>query len=125
MLPKQKLGLALMMLGTLALASCATAPGTAPTVTLPTVTLPTVTPTVDPSTVDQVQSLAVKVCGYLPAAETVAGVVASLVGYGTIVSIVSAAADGICKAVTAKGARRHGARPHYRGVLIRGSFVHR
>src|SRR5215207_2954120 len=66
----------------------------------------------------QVQETAVKVCGFLPAAETVAQLIAAF-GGPTVPGIVGQIAAEICDAVTKPrtGAIR-GTRPH--GVLIRG-----
>lgn len=74
------------------------------------------------TTISQVQQIAVQVCGYLPAAETVAGIVATFTGGGSVVGIASEVADAICNAVTSKSAA-FGRTPRVRGVVLRGRFV--
>lgn len=103
---------------TIALAGCSTGPNGQPTISIPSI------PSIDPSTVQQAQTLATQICGFLPAAETVASIIGTLAGAGPIVDIASQAANGICKAVTAKGARR-GITPSFNGVTIKGNFVRR
>lgn len=104
------------LLASLALAGCATTTpngGGSTTISIPSI---------DPAVIAQVQQTAVQVCGFLPAVETVAGIITSFAGGAAAVGAITAAADGICKAVTAKSARR-GSSPRYRGVRIRGHFV--
>lgn len=73
----------------------------------------------------QVQDIAVQACGYLPAAETVANLIAAF-GGPAVPGIASQIASEICAAVTqprraAKGARS--STPTVHGVVIRGQFV--
>lgn len=98
----------------LALAGCATQP------------LPDGSPgpLVDPVKVAQVQNTAKQICGFLPTATTVASIIATFTGGGAIVDTVGQAANGICAAITSKGARRGGV-AKYRGVTIRGEYVGR
>lgn len=110
----RKLSLAMGLMGSLALAGCATPGGGSTTISIPSI---------DPAVIQQVQQTAVQVCGFLPAVETVAGIITSFTGGGIAVGAITAAANGICNAVTAKGVRRGGPAPRYRGVRIQGRFV--
>lgn len=54
---------------------------------------------VDPATITQIQQIAVATCGFLPAVETVVGIVGGPIG-----TIPSAVANAICQAVAANQA---------------------
>lgn len=70
------------------------------------------------------QDLAVRVCGFLPAASTVSNIIATFVpGAAPINSIATQIAQGICSAVTKKGFRRGSSAPTFRGVAITGQRV--
>jgi hypothetical protein len=73
---------------------------------------------------DQVRDAAVKVCGYLPAAETVAQLIAAF-GGPSVPGIASQIAAEICGAVTKprQAGLRAAARPSVRGVAVKGKFV--
>ena len=80
-------------------------------------------PSIDPATVQQIKDTAATICGFVPTATTVASIIATFTGGGAVVDMVGQAAQGICAAVTAKGVRRGGPPPKYRGVRIQGKFV--
>lgn len=103
----------------LVLGGCATNTDGTSTITFPSITVPTLLST---DTTEQIQSTANKICGFIPAASTVASIIATFTGGGALVDIVGQAARGICSAVTAKGVRRGGPAPRYRGVAIHGNF---
>src|SRR5215207_3558172 len=73
---------------------------------------------------DRIRDNAVKVCGFLPAAETVIQLIA-VFGGPAIPGIASQIAAEICAAVTTPktATRRTAASPALHGVLIRGQFV--
>ena|SRR5215207_2790016 len=73
---------------------------------------------------DRIRDNAVKVCGFLPAAETVIQLIAAF-GGPTIPGIASQIAAEICGAVTRPKAttRRAATAPVLHGVAVRGSFV--
>lgn len=102
--------LALSLAAAIALAGCATPGGG-----------PVTVPAIDPATITKIQDTAKQVCGFVPTINTVASIIATFTGGGAIVDMVGRAATGICTAVTAKGAKRGGAR--YRGVVIKGDFA--
>lgn len=79
-------------------------------------------PSIDPAAISQIQADAVQVCGFEPTAATVINIIAAIAGAGPVASMVTNAADAICKAVTAKAARP-GHKPSYHGVTINGRFV--
>lgn len=88
--------------------------------------IPSITPEIDAkvnAAVTQVQSITTTVCGFLPIASTVAGILATLAGAGAVEQTAASVAQSICNAVTKKGARRGGAAPRLYGVPIRGKFV--
>lgn len=97
----------------LVLSACQTTstPSVSPIVTTVTGLLP-----------QQVQDVAVKTCGFLPAAETVAQLVAAF-GGPSIPGIATQIADEICAAVQKKSVRRSGGGISVRGVPVVGSFV--
>jgi hypothetical protein len=86
-----------------------------------------ISPFVTPAQVQKASDIAVQTCGYLPAGETVVGLLATFVpGAGVVTSIVDQVARLICKTVTSKGARRGAVAGHVpvvRGVAIHGHFV--
>lgn len=69
--------------------------------------------------VSAVQQDAVKICGFLPTAETILNIFAS---GNTVYVSASIIANAICAAVTAKSARR-GSAPTVNGVVVHGTFV--
>lgn len=79
------------------------------------------------STIAQVQTVANRICGFVPLASTVAGIVGTFTGTGPIVGTVTGIADMICKAVKKPGAARRGARTgvygSVRGVAVKGQFT--
>lgn len=88
---------------------------------------PTGNPAIDQKiadTIGQVQTITNRVCGFVPLAETVAGIVGTFTGTGPIVGTVSGIADMICNAVKKPGARRGGRLvAKVRGVPVRGQFT--
>jgi hypothetical protein len=70
----------------------------------------------------EVQAIAVKTCGYLPLAETVAALVAAF-GGPSVPGVASQIAAEICGAVTKKSAIRKGRGYFVRGVPVQGHFV--
>lgn len=76
----------------------------------------------DPRVV-QIQQQAAAICGWLPAATTVAKILTTFSGGGATVDLVSTAAQGICSAITAKGFKRGAGAPSYRGVRIEARKV--
>lgn len=112
----KKLALTLMLASGLALAGCAT-PGNGPA--------PAPSgPIAQDSTITAIQQAAVSVCGFLPAVETVASIVATFTGGGAIVDLVGRVAGSICNAVKPPlGARKRAAVPMVNGVVIKGGFV--
>jgi len=86
-----------------------------------------ISPFVTPDQVQKASDIAVQTCGYLPAADTVTGLLATFVpGAGVVTTIASQVAHLICKTVTSKGARRGaiaGHVPVVRGVAIHGHFI--
>jgi hypothetical protein len=88
---------------------------------------PTTTPPVGPvvsvvvgSLPEEVQSIAVRTCGYLPLAETVAALVAAF-GGPAIPGIATAIAGEICGAVVKPQGRS--TTRYVRGVQLKGVFV--
>lgn len=87
------------------------------------------TPTAINADIAAVQSTAAGLCGFLPAASTVANIIATFTGGGGIVNVVSQTAQAICNAVPALHAARlrpgsHGATVvRVRGVRLQGSFL--
>lgn len=77
---------------------------------------------IDPAVIAQIQATATRVCGFLPTAQTVAGIIGTLTGTGPVVGIVGDVAQAICTAVTKKGLRA-GQKPVLRGIRIEGRFV--
>lgn len=75
------------------------------------------------SVIGNVQSQAAKICGFVPAGQTIADIVGTFTGTTAITSLVGTVASGICNAITKKGASRGGKPPTYRGVPVQGSFV--
>jgi hypothetical protein len=74
-------------------------------------------------TIAAVQQVAVSLCGFLPTASTIAGI---LSGGSPLVSTAEAVASAICAAVTpasAGGTRLGASRPHVGGVPVHGRFV--
>jgi hypothetical protein len=72
---------------------------------------------------EQVKETTVKVCGYLPAAETVASLISAF-GGPTVPGIASQIAAEICNAVVQpRSSLRRAGVPTVRGVAIRGHFV--
>jgi hypothetical protein len=72
---------------------------------------------------DQVRDIAVKTCGFLPAAETVLALISTF-GGPTVPGIATQIASEICAAVTKPRAfARRSMTPTVRGVRIRGQFV--
>jgi hypothetical protein len=88
-----------------------------------------ISPFVTPEQVQKASDIAVRTCGYLPAVQTVSGLLATFVpGAGAVTDIANQVANLICKTVTSKGARRGaiaGHVPVVRGVAIHGHFVGR
>lgn len=81
-------------------------------------------PAQQPINIQQVQQLATTVCGFLPTVATVASILATFTGGGTIVSTAEGVASAICAAVVPRrGARRGAAPPRVNGVTVRGRFV--
>lgn len=79
---------------------------------------------VDTEVISDVQRQAVAICGFVPAAQTIASIVGTFTGTSAITSLVGNVAAGICNSVTKKSARRGGGKPAtYRGVPVRGQFV--
>lgn len=97
---------ALALTGAVTLGGCA---GTLPVLQDPTVQ----------NTITNIQSLTASVCGFLPAAETVAGILST----NPVVGTAEAIAETICGVVTKKGAQRGGATPSVNGVPVKGHFV--
>lgn len=72
----------------------------------------------------KVQDATKQACGYLPAVQTVTGILATFVSStAPVIESLNAIANGICSSVTAKSARKLAGPPTYRGVVIRGEFV--
>lgn len=76
-------------------------------------------PPIDPAVITNIQNTVTRICGYVPAAITVANIIATFAGGTNIVALTSQIANGICGAVTSKSARYGGKLPTYRGVVIR------
>ncbi len=110
----KKLFLATALCSAVALGGCAT------TTTGGVTTTPDIS-----AEIAQVQKIATQVCGFLPAASTVSGIIASFVpGAAPINGIATQVANAICGAVTAKSVKLKGAaRPTVNGVAIYGNFV--
>lgn len=71
----------------------------------------------------QVQKTATAVCGYVPAASTVAAIVDAIGGAGSA-TVVATAANGICAAVKASGANKLvSEQPQFMGVPIHGHWA--
>lgn len=83
------------------------------------VTIPGAT---DPRVIE-IQQQAANLCGWLPTATTVANIIATFANANGVVNVASTAAQGICKAITAKGYKRGASAPRYRGVPITASRV--
>lgn len=111
----KKIIIAMALASGLALAGCATpGPGPAPA------------PVVTDSQITAIQQYAVQVCGYLPAVQTVAEIVATFTGGGALVGLVGNVANAICNAVKPKlgvFARKRAAVPSVNGVVVHGYFV--
>lgn len=76
--------------------------------------------------VASIQNAAVAVCGFLPTASTVAGIISAASGGsgGLVIATVDQAAAAICQAVVPLKAGRHGAAvPMVNGVVVHGRFV--
>ena len=124
----------LALAGAVALGGCATSGGfgtptgsTGPTVQdtgggIGTPTGSTGTASTDP-TVIKIQDTAAKICGFVPTASTVLGIIGTFTGVSSITSVVSNVATAICGAVTKKSARRGGPGPMVRGVPVQGTFI--
>jgi hypothetical protein len=88
-----------------------------------------VSPFVTPEQIQKASDIAVQTCGYLPAVDTVTGLLATFVpGSAVLTNIASQVGHLICKTITSKGARRGAVAGHVpvvRGVAIRGHFVSR
>lgn len=70
-------------------------------------------------TVTDVQAAAVKVCSFLPTAETIT----SILGLNDpALASVTSIADAICNAINSRSARA-GAAPYVKGVRIKGRFA--
>lgn len=74
--------------------------------------------------VARVQEAARTYCSFVPTASTVLKIITTFTGGGGVVDVVSAAAMGICDAVTKKSLNRRGRviPPKFRGVTIKGKF---
>lgn len=107
----RKFFLALAMLPVLA--ACVT-PTTAPPVSPAVTTVVGVLP-------QNVQDAAVKACGYLPTAQTIAQLIAAF-GGPSVPGIATQIANEICAVVAQPRARRRGAAT-VRGIQVRGRFV--
>lgn len=108
--------LAILLAGTLA--SCSTTGA----LQLP----PSLTPGAITADVQQVQSIAVNLCGWRESLSVLARIIGTLAGQGAAVASASDIAAQVCAAVTpAKlGGRRYGARPAaVYGVRLQGHFV--
>lgn len=100
--------------GALALGGCKTIGGT-------DVTDQTVS-----TAINTVQQTALRICGFLPAVETVASILGTFVSSTQpIITIANTIANGICNAVkpAASGKRRLGGAATYNGIAINGQFV--
>lgn len=107
------------LIGSYALAGCTSAPP-GDGITRPNITGPSLTqPGGVTDAIKQVQTTATQICSFQPTVNTVASLL-NFVGVPYI-GMASDIAQQICSAVTAKSARRGGARLH--GVKIRGKFV--
>lgn len=91
---------------------------------------PTGNPAIDQkiaSAISEVQRITNQVCGFVPLAETVAGIVGTFTGTGPIIGAASGIADMICRSVKKPGARRGATRTgvygHVRGVAVKGNFT--
>jgi hypothetical protein len=76
--------------------------------------------------ISTVQQKAVTACGYLPAVETVASILATFVSSTAApIQIATTVANGICNQVAPKGQSRlkRATLPTYKGVPIQGEFV--
>src|SRR5262245_20699144 len=71
-----------------------------------------------PTSVADVQADAVKVCSYLPSAETIVAIIGL---NDPTLSTATAIADAICGAITSRSARAGGV-PRVKGVRIKGQF---
>ncbi len=101
-----------------ALAASISLAGCAGTGTLPP------SPVVAFPTITQIQDAAVAACGFLPAAETVASIVATFQPSAAGgVAIGSQVANAICAAVTANKPKFNGQAPMVNGVVVNGYFV--
>lgn len=77
-------------------------------------------------TIAKVQATTQQVCGYLPAVQTVTGILSTFItSTAPVVDTLNAIANGICGAVTKKSLNRSAGPPVYRGVAIEGEFVRR
>lgn len=77
------------------------------------------------SVIAQVQAATTAACGFLPAASSVANILATFVSGGAlVVGGAEAAANAICSALSAKAGRfgSHGT-VRVRGVVLRGRYV--
>lgn len=89
--------------------------------------IPSINPAVDAKvneTISEVQSVATRLCGFLPLASTVGGIIGTLAGAGAITETATSIAQSICTAVARPGARRGGqlvVKVH--GVPLQGQFV--
>lgn len=82
--------------------------------------------TTDPTAmVASVQAIAKQTCAFVPAAETVVGLIGTFTGTSPFISAATTIADAICAAVNRAGVSRGGKRivPRVNGVSIRGKFV--
>lgn len=109
----RKLLIASALSSALLVSACATNPDGS-------VSLPAI-PTLSSSQITQIQSGVATACSFVPTVQTVAAIIATFAGASAVVDVAGSAIRGICAAITAKGARRGGPPPVYRGVVIRGS----
>lgn len=108
-----------LLAGSLALAGCNATTGSGPKP-------PVVTETQVSSAINTVQQTAVKVCGYLPAVQTVTGILATFSGSAApFIEVANVVANGICRAVTSKSSalNKGFAPPSYKGIVIQGDYV--
>lgn len=113
---------ALAVASMVAIAACATPGGV-------TITTPTISTDPGPTagvTIEQVQNIVVRGCGFLPTVSTVADIITTFTGGGAAVAIADRIASAICNAVAPRNAARRGAgQPRVNGVAIHGRFVTR
>lgn len=110
----KRLVIAFSLMGSMALAGCATTPGSS-------------VPTIDPAVISAVQKDAALVCGFIPTVETVVSIIASFVpGGSAAATIAGTVASAICNAVApAKASMKRGdvAVPMVNGIPVKGYFT--